>query len=437
MHDHCGESLFITPICWSDAHAKLLGADFIDRDPIRTPVPDFTSVSPKYRPRPSHIATELSRDLTDVLTFNSSTLKSQSIKSVMRTFFPATLSKPKSDVDLELHFGRHVLRRAVRVGVLWKHPDSPGSSFDSAATKPTSSYRKAPTTGREPLNSQFSDASPDSSQTTPNQPLLAFVDKTHLASVRRGLYRVPNSTQGNIQNTAVINLNILRSKRLVPKNSDHDSYLVAIMLAIAQSQCYPRRSKSSSRNSSQRLSQVSASHNATMSTKLEFKDVPVRILCHDGDTAEFVVYNTVVTADFLRRFSEPTKAPDADAPSNGGMKVDVTRVPVWPVLGLKERLAKALGSEVTGEDLSQIIDADLETWESEQERKLRMNTLKRKRETPSEGFDTSFDSTDGSPGREGSSSLKAGLGITVASPSLSPRTPKRRRTQAMNELEVC
>lgn len=439
MHDHSGESLFIIPICWSDAHATLLGANFIDRDPVRKPVPDFTSVSSRYPPRPSKIATELSEDLTTILGSKSSPFNSQSIKQVMRTLFPATLSKPKSDVDLELRFGQMVLRRAVRVAVLWKHPDGADCSFDSAATKLTSSYGRIPGGGCVPCDSQYSDWSASSSQPPPNRPLLAFVNRTHLASVRRNLYRVmPGPLDGDQQNTPVTNLQVLRSKRLVPKKSDHDSYLVAVMLAIAQLQCYPPRSKQSSRFSSQRSSQNSASRTETMPTNPGFRDVPVRILCHDSDTAEFVVYNAVVTADFLRRFCEPTKAPAADAPFNGGMKVDVTRVPIWPVLGLKERLARALGPEVTGEELSKIIDGDIETWESEQERKVRLSSLKRRREALPGGFNTSFDSTDSLPGGEASpSGLGAGLGITVASPPLSPRTPKRRRTQARSELEVC
>lgn len=435
MHDYSGESLFVIPICWTDAHAELLGAHFIDRDAVRKPIPDFNALPSKYPPLPSKIATELSKDLTAILNTSTSPFDSESIKQVMRTFYPTTMSKPKSDVDFELRFGQHVLRRAVRVAVLWKHPESPGNSFDSAATKPTSSYGKIPCSTSGICDSQSSDWSVAGSLPQLDRPLLAFVNRNHLASVRRNLYRVmPGPQDGDFRNTPVLNLQTLRSKRLVPKKSDHDSYLIAIMLAIAQSQFYPLRSKSSSRSSSQRSSQ-GASRAEVRMPHSEFRDVPVRILCQDSDAAEFVVYSGVVTAAFLERFSEPFKAPTAGAPLDGGLEVDVTRVPVWPVLGLKERLAKALGSEVTGERLSEFFDQDIETWESEQERRIRMGSLKRGREALSGVFDTSFDSTDGSaPVR---TSAPAGLGITVASPPLSPRTPKKRRTQARNELEVC
>lgn len=439
MHDHAGESLFVIPICWPDAHAALLGAQFADSPAVRKPVPDFTCSSSRYPPRPSRIATELSKDLTDILSSKTSPFNTEPIKQIMRTFFPSTLSKPKSDVDLELRFGQHILRRAVRVAVLWKHPDGLGSSFDSATTKPTSSYGKMASSTREPCDSQSSDCTIDSNQPLANRPLLAFVNKDHLASVRRNLYRVmPGPLDGDRQNTPVTNLQVMRSRRLVPKNRDHDSYLIAVMLAIAQSQCYPPRSRASSTSSSQRSSQGSTGRGEIISPKPVFRDVPVRILCHDSDTAEFVVYKTVVTADFLRRFSDPFKAPPADALHDGGMKVDITRVPIWPVLGLKERLALAIGAEVTGEELSQLIDGDIETWESEQERRARMNNLKRRRDVFSDVFHTSFDANDGAPGRESSSpSFAGGLGLPVTSPPLSPRTPKRRRTQAINELEVC
>lgn len=441
MHEHSGESLFIIPICWTDAHARLLDVTFVDRDPIRKPVPDFNSVSSKYPPRPSRIATELSKDLTAILSPTSSPFSSQSIKQAMRTFFPTTLSMAKSDVDLELHFGNHILKRAVRVAVLWKHPDSAGCSFDSAATKPTSSYGRITSSNREPSDSQISDWSFVGSQPPSDRPILAFINRTHLALVRRNLYRVmPGPQNGDRQNTPVSNLQKLRSKRLVPEDSDHDSYLVAIMTAIAQSQCYPPRLGSSSRSSSQKSSQGSSGPTEASRPQPEFRDVPVRLLSQDNDAAEFVVYSTIVTAAFLKRFSEPTKAPSTDDFLTGGLRVDVTRVPIWPVLGLKERLASALGTEIAGEGCSQAADAEIETWESEQERKMRLNNLKRRREALSEVFSTSFDSTDsGLPGMEPSTSVGIGssIGITVSSPPLSPRTPKRRRTQAINELEVC
>lgn len=438
LHDNNGESLFLTPICWTDLHARLLDVDFISRQPIRKPVPDFNSLSSRYPPRPSRIATELSKGLTLILSPNASHFDSGAIKQVMGTFFPATLSKPKSDVDLEVRFGSRIIKKAVRVAVLWKHPDSLTASFDSAATKPASSYGRIPN-----ADSQASNWSCFSSQAQPDRPLLAYVNRSHLAMVRRNLYRVqPGPLDGDRQNMPVLNLQKRRSRRLVPEDSDRDSYLVAVMLAIAQSQCYPTRV--SSRSSSRKPSQGAPNGSEATFPQPEFKDVPIKILSQDSDTADFVVYSTTVTTAFLKRFADPTKAPSHDALHNGGLKVDMVRVPVWPVLGLKERLAKALGSEISGPEYPQVVHEGIETWESEEERSMRVGSLKRGRDVLSDFFNTSFDCNDSdSPGRRPSFSIPSspstgsGLGTAVVSPSASPRTPKRRRTQAINELEVC
>lgn len=438
MHDNDGESLYLTPICWTDAHARLLDVHFVSRDPIRKPVPDFNSLSSRYPPRPSRIATELSKDLTLILSPKFSHFDSAAIKQVMSTFFPATLSKPKSDVDLEIYFASRMLKKAVRVAVLWKHPESSTASFDSAATKPASSYGRIPSG-----DSQVSNWSCINSQPQPDRPILAYVNRSHLSMVRRNLYRVqPGPLDGDRQNIPVLNLQKRRSKRLMPADGDRDSYLVAVMLAIAQSQCYPPRM--ASRSSSRKSSQGSTIGPEAVPPQPEFKDVPLKIMSQDSDTADFVVYSTIVTAAFLKRFADPTKAPSPGALHNGGLKIEMARVPVWPVLGLKERLAKALGSEIAGQELSQVVDEGIETWESEEERRVRVGSLKRGRDVLAEVFNTSFDCNDGgSEGRRPSFSIPSspnmngGLGITVASPPVSPRTPKRRRTQAINELEVC
>ncbi|KAF3766164.1 hypothetical protein M406DRAFT_239139, partial [Cryphonectria parasitica EP155] len=331
MHDHCGESLFITPICWTDAHARLLGVNFVDCDPVQNPVPDLSSMS-QLPLRPSRIATELSKDLTAILSPKLGCFTAHSVKRVLRTFFPATLSKAKSNVDLECRFGDHTLKRAVRVTVLWQQSDSLDASFDNNNDSRIRDWRRYSSSSGQQLS----------------RPVLAFVNRTHLTMVRHNLYRVvPGPANGDQMNTPVLNLQRLRSKKLVPENGDHDSYLVAIMLAIAQSQCYAQgTTASSSRASSQKSSQGSTISADSVQPRPVFRDVPVRILSQDSSAAAFVVYSTVVTAAFLERFAEPTKAPSADALHNGGLKVEVTRVPIWPVLGLKERLAQALGAEL-------------------------------------------------------------------------------------------
>lgn len=441
MHENSGESLFVPPICWTDKHAHLLDAHFVQRDAIRQPVPDFNCMSSKYPSRPTKLATMISNELTTILSPKVVPFCSESVKTIMRTFFPATLSKAKSDQELPLRCGSRVVNRAVRLGVLWKHPDSSGTSFDSAATKLASFTGRVPKGGCRSSESQTSDRVFIGSQST-KPPLLAFVNRTYLDAVRQNLYRVwPGPLDGDRRNAPVSNLQKLRSKRLVPATRDHDAYLIAVMLAIAQSQCYPLCSaKLSSRFSSQGSSQQSMDDPFERQPK--FRDMPVRILSQDIHTAEFVVYSTTLPADFLRRFDDLSWAPHINELQNSGLKVEVTRVPIWPLLGLKERLGKALGEEISGRPCSDILDTEIETWETEEERDLRISGSKRKREVLPNSFNKSFD-FDGShsvaQGLSSSPNMMSGLGITVASPPVSPRTPKRRRTatQTVGELEVC
>lgn len=86
----------------------------------------------------------------------------------------------------------------------------------------------------------------------------------------------------------------------------------------------------------------------------EFHDVRLGIITLDGETRDFIVYTTVVTAAFLKRFAEPMKAAP-NSQDQSGMRIEFTRVPVWPVLGLRERLGKALGRELVG-DVQEAID---------------------------------------------------------------------------------
>ncbi|KKY31013.1 hypothetical protein UCDDA912_g09054 [Diaporthe ampelina] len=325
LHENQGESLFIIPICWQDQHARLLGVQWDQQPTVRRPVPDFNSMSSKYPPRPTKVATDLSRDLTTVLAADPGPLQLPALKSVMSTLFPNTLSRARSDLNLEIRFGDQVLKRGVRVPIVWK--------------------------------------------------------QTHLHQVRSNLYRVMPGPNNSV-NVPVDNLQKLRS--LEP----------------------------------------------------EFRDVPVKIITQDQGAAEFVIYSAVVTAVFLKRFACPSKAPKVTDMQDGGLNIKVTRVQIWPVLGLKERLAKALGTEIAGElACHDAADTDIETWETEQERAFRLGNLKRKREALSEVFNKSFESTEGaSPVGVG---LETELGITVASPPVSPRTPKRRRTQSNTQLEVC
>ncbi|PSR80843.1 hypothetical protein BD289DRAFT_53427 [Coniella lustricola] len=429
MHDHAGESLYVIPLCWTDAHARLLGAKFIDCDPILRPFPDLDRHPSRYPQHPSPVAQELTKNLTAILSQPPAKSSAHCITKVMDTLFELPSLSAKTGVDLDCHFGPLTVEHAVRGVVMW----TPWSTLDiGLCCIPNNVEKEIP----DVTASFYTDVSQPSYRTS--LPVIAFVNRSHLAFVRRNLYRVaPRSGRANHQNVPVANLQRLRSKRLVPAKADHDSFIVATMLAMAQSRCYPPGSRFPSRNSSFRSSQSTEAPSEDEPQQPVFRDVPVIILSQDSDTAEFVVYKAVVSTSFLKRFAEPTKAPVA----KGGLEIEVTRVPVWPVLGLKERLAQAM--DLFGAASLDFSDDEFETWETPLGRQRRLDSLKRRRDSiPDDPIHTSFQSTngDGLPGRDLCASALAGslsgAAVPPTSPS-SPRTPKRRRTKAINELEVC
>jgi hypothetical protein len=121
----------------------------------------------------------------------------------------------------------------------------------------------------------------------------------------------------------------------------------------------------------------------------------MRILTHDTETSEFLVYTGHVMAKFLDRFYDPSSAFYDEDGTVAGMKVEFTRVPIWPILGLRERLGKALGEDIVGS-----FDSNhMETWEDDSsgsesrstEPGARGANIKRKRGTPPAIFNGSLE----------------------------------------------
>lgn len=120
-----------------------------------------------------------------------------------------------------------------------------------------------------------------------------------------------------------------------------------------------------------------------------FQDVTLRILTHDTDTSDFIVYTAYVTKEFLEKFHNPFKAPRSEEDAElSGIKIEFARVPIWPILGLRERLGKALGHDVVGD----FDHEEIETWEKDPEKQ---EGGKRKREVLTEVLNNSFDEDSG------------------------------------------
>ncbi|CAK7273227.1 hypothetical protein SEPCBS57363_005549 [Sporothrix epigloea] len=350
-------SLFVLPIVWTDAHSRLLGARFIIREPILKPTLPSCSggrsdVSPHGSSttlyRPNETAEALSYDLTSLLSRDDTRpfSKSRAIKNVLSTLFKSAFSRPKSAAELDLHFGDRIYRSVVRVPVLWENAETVDScSFDSAATRPISSFGHAPNATRETDDSQRL-SSVRASQDASDGPIVAFVNRSQLSSIRKNLFRiVPGPEGGDRYNTPVSRLQGLRSKQLIPAELDQDSYLTSVFVAMAQSHFYER---AKSRVASQAYWWSSRLFGDRVTRVLDFHDLKLRIITHDEKTSEFIVYTAVVTAAFLRRFLEPLKAAE-NVQEQAGLNIEYTRVSVWPILGLRERLGEALGRDLVGE----------------------------------------------------------------------------------------
>jgi hypothetical protein len=387
LQEYAGVPLFLRPICWTDLHTELLGARFIELPPCTTPVPQSPTSHSPFTPsgchlRPSPTATTLSRELTALLSTNPPLpfFNVYSIKTILSTLFPEKLLRPKTLPELHLYFGRRVYRNAVKLQLLWNHPSAdegtPISFASSTTTRPAESF------------SNLISSSPIADQTQPTDtefPMLAYVGRAQLDAVRRNLFRVVPGP-GRTANEPVLRLQQLRSKQLVPSNSDHDAHFVGIFIAMAQKQFYwdtPSMSQTG------QVTQFPLP--ADIGTPA-FRDVTVQLLTHDVDTAEFIVYIATVKAELLRKFDNPFTAGThssvmGSSLSAGGIEISYSRVPIWPILGLKERLGKTLGREIIGE----FDEFSIETWEEKSDGDRDSLKRRRDREALAEVLSNSFD----------------------------------------------
>ncbi|KAI0390042.1 hypothetical protein F5Y17DRAFT_469209 [Xylariaceae sp. FL0594] len=314
LHQHRHLCLYVPPTRWTDLHTRILKTRFLLRPPITTPVPVLTppsSQSPRSALKPPPVVVSISRSLDYILLPKKSPLhQSFAVESILSTLYPQHLPKAEHRSELGLRFGQKLYPEFVHCNLLW-NPAPLGTSFDSATTCVAS----------ESADERRS--SPASVERwTGEAPVLAYVDRKFIDLTRRHCGRIPPGPN-NEPNHPVLRLQALRSKLLKPENIDEDPYLVAVMLAMAQRSVY-----------------------ADMRDERSFapRDVKVWVLAKDEKQATFIVYTATVPGALLSMFHRPEAAPTGDA----GIKVEYHHVNFWPVLGLKERLGKALGADLVG-----------------------------------------------------------------------------------------
>jgi hypothetical protein len=273
LQQNAGISLFVRPIYWIDLHSQLLGAHFDELPPCTTPSPTSNpgSLPSKGHMHPSHTITTLYDALTDILSPAAMHpfLSSNAVRTVLITLWPHAFGRPQFLPELHLYFGGRVYRDAIGTQVMWNYPTEDLSSFRPASTRPADSFN---------MPSTASSGSPF----TFDAPMLCYMSKSQLASIRKNLFRVapgPNRSW----NEPVHRLQQLRAKILIPANADHDTHFVGIFLAMAQRHFY-----NAPPPSARRESQWSPGNQHP--PQPNFQDIKLRILSHDNDTAEFLVY---------------------------------------------------------------------------------------------------------------------------------------------------
>ncbi|KAK2035814.1 hypothetical protein LZ31DRAFT_601825 [Colletotrichum somersetense] len=322
-----GLRLFVKPKCWTDFHLDYLGVRFNDVTPCDTPVPPTASsqdTSLSYYRVPNESAEVLSNALTNMLKGRTEEHRTRWIQIAMSQLYPGRLSYSKN-TGLHHYFGHRAYLNTCQAQVVWEAMPSRSrciSSCKSASTWSAGTFGvpTGPKAGRAIASSQ---------------PVLAYVDTKTVDAARRNTYRVKRD------NTLVQKPNKQCSK----------AFLAGIILALAQRPFYDEPMQHAAKSS----------ESIAMSPliKEEFDDVAVHILTVEEDLCPpfFIVYRGVVTKALLRKFYHPTKNPQSNVEIDG-MRIEYTRVPVWPILGLRERLGKALGTDITGN----LIKDSIKTW---------------------------------------------------------------------------
>ncbi|KAI1811226.1 hypothetical protein GGS20DRAFT_563986 [Poronia punctata] len=334
LHDHAGVSLYVPPIFWTDMHTHLLQSRFVMRPRIRWPPHPSPYPSPPSPQSPRRVLDvpetmiRVNRHLDTLMSpATSFSNKTYAMEALLPLLYPNSLSSASSiRRSLSMRFGHKFYREATHYQSLWSRSDpnsTPGSANASTSTAPLADTD---------TESDGSAASPASGTPTHRPSLLAYINYKQLRLLRNSCYRVPNGTDGN-PNRPVMHLKRLRAKKMVPRNYEEDAYILASMLSMAQQSVYADISRG---------------------TGFVARDVETHLLTMAENEHAFIVYSATIPAAVLSMFDKPDIAP----PSDPEIKVEYCRVAAWPVLGLKERLGKALGPNLVGH----IDDETMESW---------------------------------------------------------------------------
>ncbi|KAI1175702.1 hypothetical protein F4777DRAFT_548955 [Nemania sp. FL0916] len=297
IHENAGESLLVRPLFWTDRHTELLNCRFAEvphtaHDPLSpSSLPSSQLSSPPSSPAPQRSlqwALQLFPSLPSAIRVIMSKDYSKPKKGRYRAMatligelYPNTLQTPPlNPATLDFSYGETSWKGAVSCPMMW---NSKLEKFDG-----------------KNWNLDFCVG-----------PALAYINPDEVDYMRRMSFLVACGPKGQ-PNHALHALHSRLLKRMVPKNDYEDAYFLAILVAMAQE-----------------LHQNLYRHH----------DADVRLISAVPEEKVFVVYSATIPASFVARFNCPTEVPIGDPK----ITVNYTKVPVYPLPGLKDRLDNALG----------------------------------------------------------------------------------------------
>ncbi|KAG5916609.1 hypothetical protein E4U42_007575 [Claviceps africana] len=341
LRQHAGTSLFLPPVFWKDMHVELLGARFVQLPPCNTPSLEITARPPRCFDylKPSDVIEWLNDDFSELLDADqsSSAFSVTHLDRALGILWPRVFNFESRGERLQhIFYGNRVYRDVVFTQVLWNYPQKDMPSSPSSSTTMSTVAESPPM--------------PPSPDHVSDLPMLCYISKRELGWMRGRISCTDRRHQRRRHNSPVRRLEQRRLQALMPANPDEDPILVAIFLAMAQRHFYGRP-----------IQRRTLAPSSTRPERPRFENRSLRILSDDSDTAEFIVYTGHVTAGFLDRFHDPSRAPRPDEQECCGMRIEYTKVPIWPIHGLRERLGRALGEDIVGPiDVSK-----MEMWEAE------------------------------------------------------------------------
>ena len=312
-------------------HAHVLGITYVELPLCDSPKPDPVpgSAPSNGHMRPSPTIMTLNELLTDILEPTPHRNIHGAIETILSTLWPRSFTNTQHEPKLDIYFDDVPYRGAVGAQLLWNYP---------------STDRPTPASAR---SAELPIVAVSGSTADPfrGKPMLCYIAKDQIGSLRDNvLYVAPHPTRD--RNEPVNRLQRLVTNRLLPSDPNKDVYIAGILLGMAQRHFYRTLPPPSADTRSQLR-------------RLQFADLDLRVLTHDLEAAEFIVYTGHVTSKFLARFHNPREV-YGNKSAIAGLQIRYARVPIWPLLGLRERLGKALGEDVVG-----TFDPDkMETWEN-------------------------------------------------------------------------